>query len=317
MKAIISIMLTQDATVSQAASAYIDGIFNNEDIAPATRIREHLAQFGLECKDPNGWKMAYECWDWQSRRNEANCNGGEEAWFPTPPRIITRRTEFSLCGRLVGHLSVCGWLCVACGILKRRASSVAKGWDDKTRDALLERMVPETVRSVQRDDPAHGDWCAEGQELNVSVDASSLAIGVALERHEAVLEDACWLRPENDAQHINLAELDAVLKGINLALQSQCRVLRIKIDSACVYHWLLDTLTGRARVRTKTASEMLIRRRLNTLKDLVAEYHLTVDVTLVPSTLNQADRLTRVPQRWFDAMKRGNGTRAIDWRNTS
>ena len=44
-----------------------------------------------------------------------------------------------------------------------------------------------TVDSVQRDDPAHGDWCVDGRELNVWVDASSLAIGVALERHETVL----------------------------------------------------------------------------------------------------------------------------------
>ena len=80
-------------------------------------------------------------------------------------------------------------------------------------------MVSETVRSVQRDDPAHGDWCAEGQEPNVWVDASSLVIGVALERHEAVLEDAYWLHPENDTQHIDLTKLDAVLKGINLALE--------------------------------------------------------------------------------------------------
>ena len=97
-----------------------------------------------------------------------------------------------------------------------------------------------------------------------------------------------------------------MLKGINLALQWQSRVLHIKTDSACIYHWVSDTLTGRVRVRTKVASEMLIRRQLNTLKDLVEEYHLTVDVTLVPSTLNLADRLTRVTQRWFDAMKRGN-----------
>ena len=131
---------------------------------------------------------------------------------------------------------MCGWLRVACRILKRGASSVTKCWDDKTRDALLRRMVSETVCSVQRDDPARGDWCAEGQELNVWVDASSLAIGVALKRYEAVLEDACWLRPENDAQHINLAELVAVLKGVNLALQWQSRVLHIKTDSVCVYH---------------------------------------------------------------------------------
>ena len=32
-----------------------------------------------------------------------------------------------------------------------------------------------------------------------------------------------------------------------------------------------------------------------------------MDVTLVPSTLNLADRLTRILQRWFDVMKRGNG----------
>ena len=60
--------------------------------------------------------------------------------------------------------------------------------------------------------------------------ASSLVIGVALERHKTVLEDTCWLRPENDAQHINLAELDTVLKGINFALQWQCKVLHVTTD---------------------------------------------------------------------------------------
>ena len=160
--------------------------------------------------------------------------------------IITRRTVFSLCGRLVGHLLVCSWLHMACGILKRRAISVTKGWDDKTRDTLLQRIVSETVRSVQRHDPAHSDLCTEEPELNVWVDASSLVIGVALERYEAVLEDACWLRPENDTQHINLAKLDAILKGINLALQWQSKVLHIKTVSVCMYHWVSDTLTGRA-----------------------------------------------------------------------
>lgn len=74
-----------------------------------------------------------------------------------------------------------------------------------------------------------------------------------------VLEDACWLRPKDDAQHINLAKLDAMLKGINLALQWQSKTLHLKTDSICVYHWVSDTLTGRARVHTKVANEMLIR----------------------------------------------------------
>ncbi len=33
------------------ASAYIDNIYINEDVVPATHIREHLTQFGQECKD--------------------------------------------------------------------------------------------------------------------------------------------------------------------------------------------------------------------------------------------------------------------------
>ena len=97
-----------------------------------------------------------------------------------------------------------------------------------------------------------------------------------------MLEDVCWLRPEADGQHINLAELDAALKDINLALLWQGKVLHVKMDSVCVYHWISDS--GKARVRTKAANEMLIRRRLSTLKELVKEYALTVDVTLVPST---------------------------------
>ena len=75
---------------------------------------------------------------------------------------------------------------------------------------------------------------------------SSLATGVVLERFGTVLEDACWLRLKNDAQHINLLELDATLKGLNLALQWQAKVMHLHTDSLCVYHWLSNTLTGKA-----------------------------------------------------------------------
>ena len=238
-------------------------IFINEDVAPMTRVREHLAQFGLECKDLEWLESSIRVLELAVVKELGKLQWRQGSVVPNVPRVITWRTVFSLCWRLVGHLPVCDWLRVACRILKRRASSVTKGWDDKTRDALLQRMVSETVRSVQRYDPAHGDWYTEEQELNVWADANSLAIRVALEKHKSILEDACWLCPENDAWHITLAQLDAVLKGINLALQWQSRVLHIKTDSVCVYHWVSDNLTGRAWVRTKPASEMLIQWRLN------------------------------------------------------
>ena len=59
----------------------------------------------------------------------------------------------------------------------------------------------------------------------------------------------------------------------------------------------MDTLTGMARVRTRAASEMLIRRRLDALASLVKEYELSVDAVLVRSDINRADSLTRVPQQ--------------------
>ena len=280
MKAIVSAVLSQEEAVGHAAFAYIDDIYFNEDVMSATCVREHLARFGLEFKDPE--RLEDGAW---ALGSAVAMKHGKLRWkrgsmVPGSLDIVTLRAVFSLCGRFVRHFPVCGWLCVACRVLKRRASSVTKSWDDETRDNLLQRMISETVDFVRWDDPAHGDWCVDRRELNVWVDDSSLAIGVALERHETVLEDACWLRPENDAQHINLAELDAVLKGINLALQWQCKLLRVKTDSVCVHHWVSDTLTRRTWVHTKAATEMLIRRQLNTLKKLMKEYELTVDVVL-------------------------------------
>ena len=79
-------------------------------------------------------------------------------------------------------------------------------------------------------------------------------------------------------------------------------MIHLRTDSACVHRWISDTLSGKARVQTKAASEMLIRRQLSTLQELAAEYRLTIDVALVKFQVNRSDPLTRVPQRWLDAL---------------
>jgi len=83
------------------------------------------------------------------------------------------------------------------------------------------------------------------------------------------------------------------------------RKLHLCTDSVTVYHWVSDTLTGKARVKTKASSEMLIRRRLDTLNSLTEECQLDLDVTLVSSECNLADVLTRVPQKWFRKLNEG------------
>jgi len=50
-----------------------------------------------------------------------------------------------------------------------------------------------------------------------SVHASSLALGVVHEVGGHAVEDGTWLR-HYDASHINMAELDAAVKGINLVI---------------------------------------------------------------------------------------------------
>ena len=174
------------------------------------------------------------------------------------PRVVTRQNIFSLCSKLVGHLPVGGWLRVAVAFIKWKASDITAGWDDKTDEAPLNTMIKEVLTRVHKEDPAGGGWCVDGQALSVWVDASSLTTGVSLVYDRAVVQDACWLRPAKDSQHINLAEIDAIIKGINLAILWKTTTLHLFTDSASVHKWISDTLTSKARVRPKAASEMLI-----------------------------------------------------------
>ena len=55
---------------------------------------------------------------------------------------------------------------------------------------------------------------------------------------------------------------------------------------------------------------MLIRRRIGIVTSLVEEYALQMTVTLVPSSSNKADNLTRVPQRWLKAVSQPSSVAA-------
>ena len=84
---------------------------------------------------------------------------------------------------------------------------------------------------LECEDPVKGHWDIEGQEAIAWVDASALAYGVVLEVDGHVIVDASWLRKDN-VTDINMAELDAVVKGINLALTWEMKHIRIMTDSS-------------------------------------------------------------------------------------
>ena len=82
-----------------------------------------------------------------------------------------------------------------------------------------------------------------------------------------------------------MAELDAVVKGLNLALAWKVKRVEVMTDSATVYRWISDGLTGKSRLRTKAANEMLIRRRVDIVMELVKEYELEMSIVRVCQNL--------------------------------
>ena len=63
------------------------------------------------------------------------------------------------------------------------------------------------------------------------------------------IEDASRLR-KDEITHINMAELDAVVKGFNLALTWGMKCIKIMTDSTTVKQWIGDGLSGRSRLKT-------------------------------------------------------------------
>ena len=79
----------------------------------------------------------------------------------------------------------------------------------------------------------------------------TLQWGVLLEIENKGVEDATLLWKKGDYNHINVAELEAILKGVNLALKWGLKDVEVKTDSATVFGWVKVTLTGEKRIRQR------------------------------------------------------------------
>ena len=116
-----------------------------------------------------------------------------------------------------------------------------------------------------------------------------------LEANGTIIEDECYQWPIKDTQHINVPELDALLKVIYLTLKCQAKVIPINTDSFHVYHWVTNALTSKSQLDIKAATKMLIRWQLYMLTSLI-DYNFLVTVALRHSNQNQIDLLTRFHQ---------------------
>lgn len=296
MTAIVNRVLGLDKSVRAGTDSYIDDIVVNEEVVKAERVVSLLRQYGLEAKPAVSLSGARVL---GLRVREKN---GRFVWerdnsIAGPTEEMTKRELFSWCGKLVGHFPVASWLRPCCSYLKRLANG--SGWDSKVNDRVVS-LAQDLWNRLGKGDPVRGVWAAPDVGTGrLWCDASSLAVGVCLELQGAIIEDASWLRREDDATHINLAELESILRGVNLAVSWGLHDVEVMTDSSTVFCWLRNLVTDKERLRTHGMGEALVRRRLCLLSDIMNECELKVRPLLVKSAENKADGLTRVPKDWL------------------
>ena len=300
MSAIVSYVLAVCPRICAATDHYVDDIVVDTTQVSVEEVVQHLLRYGLLTKAPEklcdasvlGLRLV------DDGHGPLGWRRGK-AVLPEGPldSMLTRRELFSLTGRLVGHYPIAGWLRVACSFLKRHSNG--SHWEDPVGERAM-AILSQILRRVKEDDPVKGQWAVPPVSAGrVWCDASSLATGVLLDIDGVVAEDAAWLRKKSDAAHINVAELDAAIQGLNMAIRWQLKKINLITDSATVHNWLHSALSNSHKVRTHGMSEMLVKRRLSIVRELVAAYELEVTIQRVPSAQNKADILTRIPLSWL------------------
>ncbi|XP_076049715.1 uncharacterized protein LOC143030451 [Oratosquilla oratoria] len=252
MTRILKTVLGKTEVMKKGTDSYLDDILVDDSIVSTSSLVEHLARYGLTAKEPEPLEGGAVL----GLRLERNGAGtlmfrrGNE--IPKVTDEMCKRELFSLCGKLVGHYPIAGWLRTACSYIKRRMG--LKDWGEKVDEDTL-TMIRDVVQRTMHDDPVRGQWNVPQQSHGVVwCDAISIATGAVLEIGDVIVEDGAWQRKKDDYHHINVSELDAVIKGINLALKWGLREIEIRTDSATVAGWMNSVLTGEKRVSTHERS---------------------------------------------------------------
>lgn len=136
---------------------------------------------------------------------------------PEASDIVIRRTIFSLCGWVVEHLPVCEW--ASFGLCDRQAGSQCG------HEGMIWRGEghPPPAYDVLNGGFSEAEWSGSWELVRGSSGAERVGwCQIFRNRCSAGKAWGCaggpWrLWPENDAQHINQTEIDAMLKDINLA----------------------------------------------------------------------------------------------------
>ena len=221
MTAIVETVLRDNQAIARNTSSYIDDIFVAENGGVTVQdVVEHLKKFGLQTKAPEhlgddgGVRVL-------GLRVDETMKWSRDGSTPVVNKEgMTRRQVHSLLGKLTSYLPVTGWLRASCNFIQRCTAKDGVGWDEQVSPETMSKLIDLNERLLATGDPAKGSWPVDpGGQVKVWTDASNIAYGAAIDVDGNIVEDATWLKNSDDTTHINVSELDAVLKGINLALK--------------------------------------------------------------------------------------------------
>ena len=100
-----------------------------------------------------------------------------------------------------------------------------------------------------------------------------------------------------------MAELEAVIKGLTLAVSWGLKELVLITNSQTVCCWLSALLNNTQRVKVSGLHEAVVKRQLQIISDTIDASGLSVSVEWVPTCSNLADKLTRVPEKYLSQWK--------------
>ena len=95
-----------------------------------------------------------------------------------------------------------------------------------------------------------------------------------MEKGNKIVEDRVWLQKADNGSHVNLAELNTVIKGDSLSIKWGAKNVAIMTDCAAVHSLVSSMLKRDKRIRVSSLSEMLVKRRLSIVLETLEDYDI-------------------------------------------
>lgn len=116
-------------------------------------------------------------------------------------------------------LPCCGLASYRLQLYSIKQCSEGYAWEDHVGYATRARLQ-EVMERLGRHDLLQGMWSMKSDGSGVVwTDASRLALGAVVEIGGRIVKDVSWLKKKDAGAHINVAELEVVIKGLSVSLK--------------------------------------------------------------------------------------------------